>query len=230
MSRFTVYLFLWWKYRKLLPSFPLRIETWTQMILTDVSFHGTQARSRTSSCMFDGPHVSWPVDSLTWLEKVTVQFEPPGWDLNEFCLLTSIFLMGLFSLVWVTEPAQTWELSLDGSRSRSCHNPPHLARSYEECWFFSLFQFIAPVFKQIMENNFILVIKSIDSCTEGGCFLLCRFVKHVLCVFLHTWHLHLVWSVNVLYSIWRCWTSCRLHLMTNELQWSFRHFVKCWSQ
>lgn len=70
-------------------------------LLTDGSFHGTEARARTSSCMFDGPHVSWPVDSLTCLEKVTVQLEPPGWDLNVFCLLTSILLMGLFSLVRV---------------------------------------------------------------------------------------------------------------------------------
>lgn len=138
----------------------------------------------------DGPRMIWPcwpantLGEILLSEEVVVSLIPSCWG----SLLVSVSVdpgSGFFS-----------------SRSCPSFSRVHMFMPCEECWFSSLSHFI----QHLIENNFILIIKYIDSCTEGGCFLASCFVILVLCVFLHTWRLHLMWMVNVLYSIWRCWS------------------------
>lgn len=126
--------------------------------------------------------------------------------------------------------------SLDCSSSRSCHSPHrnqgpfrrvHMFPSYEEYWFSSLSQFIEPAFKHLMKNNFILVIKYIDSCTEGGCFLWCCFCNTCfMCIFTHMTFTSPVTCKCPIFSLKKLVQTTSPH----EVRWSFRHFVKCGPQ
>lgn len=60
-----------------------------------------------------------------------------------------------------------------------------------------------------------------ESSSEDGCFLTSYFIKPVSCVFLHTWRFRLMWSVNVLYSVWRYWSRRHLHLKTKDWNQTF---------